>query len=556
MPEGGPEHPINNFEIRLGNGVGVYALVNADKKTAAEFFKELKDSLGDNLYASLEHFRSAVASSEKFADVDYCIGAFYEQFLYALVGGGASLYINRDDKKMPLLTTLQSVSSLVSGRVRAGDVYVCETTDKNKLELTMKQETALEEAVEHEEVQEQFVPKKTGIREKLASVIDGLLGRLPERKIVIHGDDYQKSRAKKASLIGFVFLLILGVSIYFGLKQKDVKIAKEKYEPQLTQATHDLEEAISLSSLSDTRARELILTSRKEAQGLKDEGVDDPRLDELLSKISDNLGPIAGIYDEHPELFMDLSIVSSGFKGSDIALSEGLLRVLDTEAKKLVGIEVDNKRTEVIAGPDYMPNAISTIAYANRSFVLSSDGIREVTGEQNLVVKPDWDAKNVLAAAFSGNLYVLDRSGEQIWRYQGVTGGFQEKEAWLGHGFTIDLGNVVAWAIDGSIWTTDERGNVKIYALGAPATFRLTGEHDQFDKVVDIYTNEDSKFIYLLDSGRGSISVINKNGQYKGEYVADELKGANKMVVDEAEGIILFLSNSKLYKIQAKHLEL
>jgi hypothetical protein len=381
------------------------------------------------------------------------------------------------------------------------------------------------------------------------------LARLPERRLVINDPGGHRSSSRKASLIGVLLLIILGISIYFGTsRQKDVT-RRELYEPRLTEAIRNLDEALNLADLSQTRARELILESRETANSLKSDGVEDERLDKLLSGISEHLGPIAGIYESPANLFLDLGIVASNFKGTDLSLSGGVLRVLDSDSRRLIGIEVENKRTNVISGSDYLPDAKETLAYSDRSFILSSDGLREVTNDVELLIKADWEADKVLSAAFAGNVYVLDAPNNQIWRYAGVSGGFLEKDEWLGEGFTKDLSGVVSWGIDGSIWTVSRDGIIKIYSLGAPATFSISGQTTSFSEVVNMFVSEESNFVYLLDKGAARISVINKNGDYVGEYIASELSGASDLAVDEDQGVIIFLSDSKLFSLEAKHLE-
>ena len=407
----------------------------AEGHSAESVFQYIKEYSSDGSYESLERLKENIQKRADFIDVEFCLCVLNKGFFYALLGGGASVYVVRSGNVYPLLKTLRGTASLVSGKMQEGDHFELETSNSRKIFPDQEEEEGFS--------QPEFAPaapKEGSIKLKIAGAIDSLLTHLPERKIVVHGDESGiRRRSRKASYIGVVLLIILGVSIYFGVKQHGETVKKQEYEPQLLEAEHNLQEAISLSTLSHDRARELILASKKEADGLKKQGVEDERLDSLVSDISDHLGSIAGIYDEPAEVYMDLSIISSGFEANDLAFSEGLLRVLDGKSKKLAGIETDTKRTKIISGPDYLPDAISTVAYADRSFILSSDGIREVTGDPDLVIKPDgWDPKNVLVYAFAGNIYVLDKTENQIWRYQGVRGGFLDKEAWLGEGFNKD----------------------------------------------------------------------------------------------------------------------
>ncbi len=503
-----------------------------------EFTSIVRAGLKGDFYASLDLIRNKFL--EKFNDLEACICVLDGEVLYALVGGGANLALVRAGKTVPLMKTLKATATFVTGHTKGGDMF----------ELTTSSSSHKFSA--HEPVEPMVL--KAGFRAKAIALIDKLLALIPERRIIVHGGT-EGSRAKKASLIGIFLLLILGVSVYFGVQRRADNVRRSEYEPKLAQAEHDLGEAKELAVISQARARELILRARSTAKELKTQGVEDERLNGLLSELSKYAGDIAGIYESSASLFFDLTIAASAFEGADLALSGGELRILDSKGRRLVGLEVEGKRTEVIAGPDYIPDALAAAAYEGRSFILSSDGIREVTEDTELVVKAEWEAQEVLVDAFAGNLYVLDKVENQIWRYQGVSGGFLEKDEWFGEGFTRDVSEAVAWAIDGSIWTISREGTFKVYSMGAPGSFSVTGNPESFGDIVDIYTSDQSKYVYLLDRARAVVSIIQKNGDYVGEYVAPELAGATRLVVDEASRSILFLADSKLYKLPATHLE-
>lgn len=189
-----------NFELKQGNGVEIYLLISGEESVAQSFYERVQQSIGDNLYESLENLRGGLLLDQKFTNLSFCVVAFYESYLYALVGGGASLCLSRNGQKAPLLKTLRGVNTLISGKAKLEDIYVLETADSEKLNLTVSSQKQEEPFIPHESIDNQDSPQSikmhNGFREKLASKIDVLLQRLPERKIVVHGDEYQKVKAK------------------------------------------------------------------------------------------------------------------------------------------------------------------------------------------------------------------------------------------------------------------------------------------------------------------------------------------------------------------------
>jgi hypothetical protein len=175
--------------------------------------------------------------------------------------------------------------------------------------------------------------------------------------------------------------------------------------------------------------------------------------------------------------------------------------------------------------------------------------------EIELVIKPDWDPRRVLIYAFAGNFYVLEKDKNTIWRYPAIKLGFAEKNNWFGSGLNLDLSGAISWAIDGSIWVLNDNGSVMKFSLGSPQKFTLSIPNNVSLEASNIFTDEDSKYLYLLDGKDGRIFVFDKNGNYKGEYFSDLLKSANYLVVSEKEKKMVFLANGKLYVIEAKHLD-
>ncbi len=395
------------------------------------------------------------------------------------------------------------------------------------------------------------------VRKSLALVLDKAIAILPERRIFVRSDvDFTPSHKKRMAVsIGLVLLLLLGVSIAFGAKQNASKLSKSKYEGKLIQAQHDFEEAKSLSSssLNPSRARELVLGAKTAVDDLTSQGVKDGRLVTLSDEVNNGLGTIAGIYRQDANLYFDLSLQSSGFTGDDIGLSEGRTAVLDKNKKVIISITVDTKKAEVAAGPDTMPTALALAIYSDRNFVVSDDGIWTVGDKAELAVKKDWDG-DILVAAYSGNIYVLEKSKNMVARFAGDGGVFGTKQNWFGAGVAPDLANVKSMAIDGSIWMLTNGGKILKFSLGSPQEFTLQDMDKPISNPTDIFTNDETNYIYILDSQNSRVVVVDKNGVFKAQYISDKLKEAKRLVVSEIDKKIIFLTGTKLFSLDIKHL--
>lgn len=391
----------------------------------------------------------------------------------------------------------------------------------------------------------------------MGSKINALVTKnLPERRIYIKGlpeEGVSMKNRKTTFLVGVILLVLLVLSIGFGIRQKQIKEEKSKYTTRLVQAIHEADEAIGLTSLDAERAKELFANSRATAETLKSEGVKDPDLESLITKLDQNQGKVLGEYKDEPQLFLDLSILSDGFSGNELSGSSDKFYVLDKKGKKIVGISTGTKKTAVVAGPDQVGDALGLASYEDRAFVLASDGIYEVGKVRNRVVEKDW-AGEVLIHLYAGNIYLVDKDPNMIWRLSGSGSSFGSKQKWLAPGITVDFSKVRGLAIDGSIWTVTTSGKIVRFNLGSPQNITPTGIFPQITSVDAIYTNEALGNVYLLDKTGGRVVVLDKSGKYKAQYLSDKIGEAVDLVVSEKDKKIILLTGQKLLFLEIKNL--
>lgn len=382
--------------------------------------------------------------------------------------------------------------------------------------------------------------------------------KLPEKQIKVreHSLDEAQTGGKRkvAASVGIILLLLLSVSIFFGVKQKEKKDFESSYKTRLTESKFKFEEAVGLFEIDPKRARELFSESKKTVDGLIGEGIDAQEVLELSQSINESMGMILGEYKVDPEMFLDLSLLSDGFSGKDLAASAEKIYVLDQQGEKAVSIDFQTKRSEVTVGPDQLDGADKLAAYAERIFVIESGEIYEVSeNEKDSIEK--LGASEILIKAYAGNLYALEKSLSSIWRIPGTDEGFASKKNWLAEGVEPDFSRIVSWAIDGTIWLLSESGKVSRYSLGNQINFEVSGVFPPITSATDLYTNDRLQFVYLLESESGRVVVIDKKGGYIAQYISEDIKEAKKIVVSEKEKKMILLTGQKLLAVEIKHLD-
>lgn len=393
------------------------------------------------------------------------------------------------------------------------------------------------------------------LKDKILAIFSGFGKKVRRKNIYIKPafQDEAVSHSRKLTLsVGIILLVILSVSIGFGIRQKKINDKKEQYQTLLTEAGSEVEKAISLASSNPEESRQYFLSSEQKLSRILELKVKDVKIAELQKKIEDSRAAVLGEYSTNPELFLDLSLLSSGFAGNEISSSGGNIYVLDKNGAKVVSIAIDTKKSKVVSGPNIIENPAGLASYEDNVFVLLSDGIYLVGNNKTRVIEKTWSG-DALIYAFAGNLYVLDKDANQIYRYSGQSGNtFGSQQNWLSSSTTANFSGALEWGMNGAVYVLYPNSKVLKYSLGSPQKFSVSGVAPEIGNIDSLYADSDNEYVYLLDKAGSRIVVIDKNGKYKAQYINDQISGATKVVVSEKEGKIILLTGEKLLSINLK----
>jgi len=568
---------INSPDARIEKEIKEFV----EQKYYAEDGLSPFESLNSTCQAMIQHF------DQRQILVEISSIVLVDNVSYVFASNGSKILIIRDGTISPVLSSEDESSNSASGFVKDGDILLAATSNFLEAMGLDKLQHLLDEANDISELKEILVDElagytkplsfnitkvnqqlievpdealitaaplstKNSFRKTLAHGIDRLIRLIPDRKMMVRNEDERfgrPSRSKLPMMVGIGLLIALLVSIWFGVRARNVQEKKAEYQDELQSAQHQFDEARSLSGIDSQRAKELILSAKQTVDNLESRGIEDSELNVLGASIEQNLGGIAKIYNSPAETFLDLAIIRSDFAADDLAFSEGVIRVLDTKNIRMTLINAGTKKTENVGDLGLLPNALQATAYGDESYILSTDGIREVQDELSLVVKDeDWNSGGALIGAFGGNLYVLDKEHNIIWRYPRTASGFAEGQEWFAPGINVDVIDSISWAIDGKVWILSGSGEVDVYERGLPQRFVVEGV-DSGSKLTQIFTDENTENVYLLDTTNSRIIALQKDGQYKGEYREEKLSRAVDFIVSEADSKIVFLSENKLWEL-------
>jgi hypothetical protein len=373
-------------------------------------------------------------------------------------------------------------------------------------------------------------------------------------QVFVGGKDVRAEKSRKAIKIIAVFLLVvLSGSVFWGRRQRVKQETEAKYGNRVDAVVAKFNEGQNLIDINPSRARELLNEAKMEGEAVLAEGYSDPQLKEAVNKAGAVLGAASGEVNVEPGLFLDLGLLREGVAPTRMSFSIDRFHVLDPGSLRIIEVTMQ-KAASVIGGGAAMEGASLVGGYGERSFVLAKSGIAENSenNEGKVVVETDseWGEINSMVS-YGGNIYLLDRTGNTIWRYPGIEGGFGAKQRWLGVGVELDFSVASDMAIDGGIWVGTSTGKIIKLVLGSPETFSISGMNEPIDEIFRIDTNEESDNLYILDRQNKRIVVVSKDkGEYKKQFRWEKMGEVGDLAVNEKEGRLYLLVGSKIMVLE------
>jgi hypothetical protein len=310
-------------------------------------------------------------------------------------------------------------------------------------------------------------------------------------------------------LIPLILIAVLGYSIYTTKKAQENTKIQQLFDKVYPQALKKYEEGQALQALNEQLAQDDFQQAKailkKNEQAFPPSSEQEKKINDLLEKVN-------------------AVVTDTG--------TEATLQTVETDASNSPLLSALLKNTHA----SYATMAEDTVYLGSNTGVLTADGKTKIAAEG------DWKSIGGIGA-FGTNIYVLDKSGNQILKY---LGGAKESKSVYASG---SFGNAKAMAIDSSIYVLTSDGSIKKYTRGTADTFSVTGLEIPFKNPTRIVTNADTENVYVLDPGTARIVVLDKSGAFQTAYSVEVLKNAKDFEVNETDKKIYILANSKIFAL-------
>lgn len=394
-------------------------------------------------------------------------------------------------------------------------------------------------------------------RQKISAIKKWIL-----QESTIEEEHPQNVKKKRMLLtIAIILIILLVTSIFFNINYSRNEKIQQKLSESLTLISHQYDEATSLIDLNPIRARTLLSDSKltlgqliKEFPKNSDEY---KLLAEWVNKVSEREVEAYKIYKITQEpVFFDLTLVKNNGEASRIAAYQQSKALLDTKNKTIYNLITTTKESGIIAGSETVGNAASITIHGKKIYVMNTEGIIGIDTQskkaQKLVSADEKWGEIVDISAFGGNLYLLDRKNNQIWKYIATDEGFSKITNYLNSDVHVDLSNSTRLIVDGSVWVLGKGGDISKFNKGLLESFSYSGFSEALDTVSAFSTSDVDKYVYILDKGGSRVIVFDKEGVYQSQYQWDELQNASDLVASEDEKRIFVLNGSKIYALDMK----
>jgi len=499
--------------------------------------------------------------------IEFVIAVNHKDTLYAAGVNGSCLLVLRNGNLVTLLEADENITT-VSGKILEKDIYAL----GSKVFFENFTHEELKDALIAEDFETSFGSFRTKIysdnKYEPAGFFGVYFGKCDEdtepqetpflkenKEIILKKDKFGASFSpgKNTNLfVGAILVILLVISVFFGLMQKKNNDLKNTYGSLLDSAIEDFQKSQDIFGLDKTDARKLFISSNEKLNEVESSGLKDKRIDTLQNDLKSKEAEILGEVSVGQQQFLDLTLQTSGFNGSDLSLSDETIFILDKQNGQIVKTSVQGKDTSIVTSDEDIKNVIQIGSYEDTLYLLKGDGIYEVDDkEEEKQIEKQWN--NPVFYLYSSNLYLLDRKENKIYRFPGKAddegGGFLEKTEWLAPGIEADFSFVSDITIDGSIWILSSTGKVARFSMGSPQNVSIEEIPGKLNNPKKIYTNENLKNVYILDSENKRIVVLNKDGEFVVSYKNDEIGNAKDLVVSEEEKKIILLTGPNLISI-------
>lgn len=497
--------------------------------------------------------------------------------IYVVIAGEGAVYIKRNDTYAKLLDT----HGAISGSVERGDVIILLSKSCKKI-LPEQELFGIFDHLSADILAEKLTLLLEGKEEVCGcaallfeakeiqndhEISDEVSVQPPARvpKIIpfIKKQIYRIRHVKQTPGLWITTLLIaiFLISIVIGI-QREILVKKDTKMQTVVQETERMyEEGQALLELNAVKGRERLMQAKillaPVADIVSDKTKEERYVTELYRRITETLTTAMHIYTQEPQVFYDVALLKSEGTVTAIGVSSDTLVIGDAQQKAVYAISISSKTGTIIGGGAGFENISAVDVQGTTVYVFTPEGVHKITTDNasktlaSIKKGSEWGVIRAMSV-FGGSVYLLDTQNSRIWKYIATDSGFSELKEYLNPDTLPDLSRASSMAIDGSVWLGSSDGKILRFTQGKENTFVSKGIEPPLGQHLFVYTSDETKNLYILDTNNKRVVVVDKEGIYLAQYAWTSEVVPSQLAVSEKQGKILLLAAGKLFSIDLR----
>ncbi|MCG2686718.1 hypothetical protein L6278_01110 [Candidatus Parcubacteria bacterium] len=259
------------------------------------------------------------------------------------------------------------------------------------------------------------------------------------------------------------------------------------------------------------------------------------------------INKINNIYEVELSEVLDLELVG---KVKQVIRKGDFLYALINTDKVYKILPESQEITELYTGLD----AQKIINWEDKGFLIldNSNHIYFRYGEENELLNISLDAEHKIAdiETYGDRIYYLDKTMGAIYKVSQPTNVTPNITVWAQADKDL-LSATRQMTIDGNIWLANGGKIVKLFK-GKQEEFILSKLEDKLGVDLRVYTEQDWKYIYVLDKINGRILQIDKTGIVHQQFLNEQFKEADNLNINANESAAWVSIENKIYQIILK----
>lgn len=365
---------------------------------------------------------------------------------------------------------------------------------------------------------------------------------------VPHHESKETQKRKKISLImGIILIIVLFLSVYFGIKKNKIQNTEKQYQTLKTEIESQIENINKTKTLSLDSARQAATTAQTTIEKMVALKIHQDEIESFNSQLKTILSQTGSPESYTPDFFYDTSNIISSPQFQKIIFNDNKIYLLDSTNGRIDYLDVEAKSTKPVLISDKIKNTLNLSLDKINLYLMDKENIylvdkNDITSKISLTDISATDFK-----FWNGSAYVLDSENQTIWKFTPNSTGFSKAQNWLKNDAKLDLGGA-SLSINGKIWVLYQSGLVTPFLSGVKETFNPS-QTSQFTKTDNLDVTQEKELLSFVDDNN-IIYLYQKSGELLSKHNLGNLK-VNDIAFNEADNLIYLLcSDQKIYSIK------